>query len=120
MAAAKVNLTIEKGAQYLKTFIWQTTAKIPISLSGLSGRMQLRSTVEASSFVIELTTVNGGIVLEAGGSIGQIDIIIGAQATDAISIDFGVYDIELYDALDLDNVNRVVEGVVSIIEGVTR
>jgi len=43
-----------------------------------------------------------------------------ATETDALSINSGVFDLELYDAGDLDDVTRLMEGVVSITEGITR
>jgi len=120
MAAAKINLTIEKGARYFKTFIWKDKSKTAISLAGYSARMQIRSSVTTPTFEIELTTTNGRIQLEPSGETGRIDLILGASLTDALTIDSGVYDLELYNQGDSDDVNRLIEGVVTIIEGVTR
>jgi len=120
MAAAKINLTIEKGSRYFKTFIWRDKDKVAISLAGLSARMHIRESVESTSFEIELTTTNGRIQLEADAETGRIDLIIGATLTDALTIASGVFDLELYNQSDPDDVNRLMEGVVSIVEGITR
>lgn len=120
MAAAKINLTINKGAQYLKTFIWRDSAKAPISLTGYSARMQIRETIESVDFEVELTTANGKIELEAGAETGRIDLILGATVTDAMTITTGVYDFELYADADEDDVKRLLEGVVSVVSSVTR
>lgn len=120
MAAAKVNLTIEKGAKYTKTFIWKDSTKTAISLTGLDARMQIREALDDVTFEIELTTGNGRIQLEPGAETGRIDLILGATLTDALTISSGVYDLELYNSTDPDDVNRLMEGVVSIIDGVTR
>ena len=120
MAAEKINLTIEKGARYFKPFIWRDKDKIAIPLTGLSARMHIRESLEDAAFVIELTTSNGRIQLEAGSETGRIDLIIGATDTDALAIEVGVFDLEIYDQADPDDVNRLMEGVVSIVEGVTR
>jgi len=120
MPAAKINLTIEKGAKYYKTFIWRDSTKTAISLAGLSARMHIREQIGDVGFVLELTTTNSRILLEDGAETGRIDLIIGATDTDALSIETGVYDLELYNAGDPDDVNRLIEGVVSIIGGVTR
>jgi hypothetical protein len=120
MSATKINLTIEKGATYYKSFIWRDKTKVPISISGLSARMQIRASLNSTSFEVELTTATGEIVLEAGSETGRVDITIGATVTDALTIDIGVYDLELYDPADPDNVTRLVEGIVSVVEGVTR
>ena len=120
MAAANINLTIEKGSKYFKTFIWRDKSKTPISLAGLSARMQIRETITDIAFEVELTTINGRIVLEDNAETGRIDLILGATITDAITINSGVFDLELYNVSDPDDVTRLMEGVVSIIEGVTR
>ena len=120
MAAAKRNLTIEKGAKYNKTFIWRDKSKLAISLAGLSARMHIRENIEDTAFEMELTTTNGRIQLENNAETGRIDLIIGATDTDALTLTTGVYDLELYDQSDPDDVNRLMEGVVSITEGVTR
>ena len=120
MAAAKINLTIEKGARYFKTFVWKDKTKTPISLAGLSARMHIRASLAAVDFEIELTTTNGRIQLEPDAETGRIDLILGATLTDDLTIDTGVFDLELYNQSDVDDVNRLMEGVVSIIGGVTR
>ena len=120
MAAAKINLTIEKGAKYLKTFIWKDRDRNPISLASYAARMQIRQTISASTPEIELTTDNGRIDLEPGGETGRIDLLLGATETDALGINAGVFDLELYNPADSDDVYRLMEGVVTIKEGVTR
>lgn len=120
MAAAKINLTIEKGSKYLKTFVWRDKSKIPISLAGLSARMHIRETLESTAFEIELTTSNGRIILEDNAETGRIDLILGATLTDALNIELGIFDLELYDELDTNEVIRLMEGVVSITNSVTR
>jgi len=120
MSAARINLTIEKGARYFKTFIWRDKSKVAISLAGLSARMHIRENIDDVGFEIELTTTNGRIQLEPAAETGRIDLILGATLTDALSITSGVFDLELYNQSDPDDVNRLMEGVVSITEGVTR
>jgi len=50
--------------------------------------MQIRETVDSASFEIELTTTNSRIVLEALSVTGQIELILGATETDALSISY--------------------------------
>ena len=68
MAAGKVDLIIEKGATFRKTFKWLNSTKQPIDISSYSGRMQIRSSTYGS-IIASLTTENGGITLEADGSV---------------------------------------------------
>lgn len=118
MAAVKINLTIEKGAKYTKKFIWQDATKAPINNSSYEARMHIRETVEDSTIILSLSSTGGDIVL--GGANGEINITIGATATDTINIKSGVYDLELYDPLDADEVVRLIQGQVNIVQGVTR
>lgn len=120
MAAAKLNLKFEKGARFQKTLVWQDSSKVPVPLTGFEARMQVRDSINSAGFAVEVTSVGGDIVLEAGGNIGQIDITIGATVTDALVMTSGVYDIEIYDPADVDVVDRLVEGTVEVISGVTR
>ena len=118
MAAAKINLVIEKGAKFTKKFIWQDANKAPIDNSAYEARMQIRETLESSTIVLELTTTTSGITL--GGANGEINLEIGATVTDAITIKSGVYDLELYDPLDLDDVIRLIQGQINVVQSVTR
>ena len=120
MAAARLNLVIEKGAKFTKRLTWQDSAKAPISLAVYEARMQIRDTIDSTAFEVELTSLGGDIVLEAAAVTGQIDITIGAVATDAVSFTQGVYDLELYNPSDVDDVIRLVGGAVEVIGGVTR
>jgi hypothetical protein len=118
MSAATINLIIEKGAKFNKQFIWKDSSNTPVDLSNYEARMQIRETVDSATVIDELTTANGGITL--GGSAGTIDLYLGATETDAIAISSGVYDLEIYDPLDDDDVTRLVEGSISIKTSVTR
>lgn len=120
MSAAKLNLTIEKGARFDKTLNWQDSSNTPIDLANYLGRMQIRERKDSTSFVVELTTENGMITLQPNSELGRIDLYIGATTTDALTISNGVYDLELYHNTDTDDVVRLIEGNVTIAEGVTR
>lgn len=114
----KFNLAIIKGSRYLKSFIYQDSDKNPINLAGLSARMHIRQRENSTAFEMELTTANGRLAL--GGANGQIDIILVATDTDALTITKGVYDLELYDAGNTDIVDTILEGSVTINDAVTR
>ena len=116
----KFNLDIIRGSRYLKSFIYQDVDKVAIDLTGLDARMQIRQRHTSNSSVLELTTANGRIVLEAGAVTGQVDIVLGATETDTLTIDTGVYDLELYSAGDSDIVDTILEGNVTIRDATTR
>lgn len=121
MAAAKEDLTIENGATFEKTWIYADSSRTPIPISTYEARMQIRERLEDATALVSLTsTPVAGIVLEANFSTGQIDIRIGADVTDALTFDRGVYDLELYNPIDLTEVYRLVGGTVILTQGVTR
>jgi len=117
--ATKYNLKIIRGSRYLKSFTYKDVDKTPISLAGLSARMHIRKRDNSSLPEIELSSATGQIVLEAGSVTGQIDIVLGATET-GLTIDNGVYDLELYDSGDLDIVDTILEGAVTISDAITR
>lgn len=116
MAAGKLDLIIEKGATFRKTLYYKDKTKVAIDLTGYTARMQIRETPQASTFIAELTTENGGITLTANE--GKIELYISDTATAAISVSSGNYDLELITAGA--DVIKLVRGHVSIIEEITR
>ena len=70
----------------------------------------------ATDLVIELTTVNGRIVL--GGAAGTIQLLIDATDTKALDPQLkSRYDLELEDASG--TVTRLVQGTVKVSENIT-
>lgn len=95
MAGTK-DLVIDKGATYKLSLIWSTkdqfNVKTPVDLTGYTAASQIRESYDAVSPIVSLTT-GSGIVL--GGVTGTIDLVITAAVTTAITIDKGVWDLEL-------------------------
>ena len=121
MAAVKYDLTIEKGAKFLQTFLYQTDAYVGIPLTNYEGRMQIRERQSYDVVLIDLTSnPANGIILEQGAEDGRVDIEISAVDTDTLTFTRGVYDLELYNPADPSDVIRLVEGVVHVVPNVTR
>lgn len=118
MPAAKINLVIEQGATYRKQFTWKGPApdKTPHNLTDYVARMHVRKNISASAILLELTDVNGGILL--GGSAGTIVLYVEATATKDLDWGRAVYDLELEDISG--EVTRLMEGEVTVSEQVTR
>lgn len=123
MAAGKVDLIIEKGATFRKTFKWLNSTKQAIDISSYSGRMQIRSSTYGA-IIASLTTDNGGITLESDGS---VKLYISDAATSAITYQGNaVYDLELIapaGELPEDpppDVTKFLRGSVSFVEEVTK
>ena len=119
MAAAKLTLpVIEQGATYRHTLTWfQSDGITPVNLAGCSAKMQIRSTVESSSVIIELSTANGRITINE--YLGKIYFLIADEDTTLLTpIKGAVYDLEI-SFLD-GTITRLCEGKVTISPEVTR
>lgn len=120
MSAAKYEVAIEQGAKLARTFLYQDSDGVAVPLTGFSGRMQIRESAEDTTVLHEMTTANGGLIFEAAAVIGQIEMYIGATDTDAFAFSKAVYDLEVFDDGDVDNVIRLLEGDVTVSPNVTR
>lgn len=116
--ATKFNIAIIKGSRYIKSFIYQDSTKTPINLTGLEARMHIRERDSSQTFELELTTTNN--LLAISPLIGKITIQLGATDTAGLTITNGVYDLEIYDPGDSDVVDTILEGAVTISDGITR
>lgn len=87
----------------------------PVDLTGTTGRMQIRSTLASETFILELTTENGGIIIDASSQ--TITIYIDAVTTAGLDFQTAVYSLELIKSGD---VIPFVTGGVSLVKEVTR
>jgi len=112
-------LNIYKGATLDLTFTWKDSAGVLVNLTGYTARLQVRESVDAAAFLLELTTtlVSGsGIVL--GGAAGTIQLVAPATSTDDYTWDEGVYDLELVSGAGV--VTRLLQGPAKAWHEVTR
>ena len=116
MAATTYDLTIEQGATFSLVITYKDN-DTPVSLVGYTARMQVRSTMESATVLIELTTgADARIVL--GGAAGTITMTISATDTAALTAGRAVYDLELISGGGV--VTRLIQGVCTISRNVTR
>jgi hypothetical protein len=122
MTAATFDFKIEQGAKISKRFQYNDEDGTPVPLTGFSGRMQIRETQDDTTVLLELTTANGRIIFEAAAEVGRIDWDVGATLTETGTLDWqsGVYDFEIFEDADADNVIRLLEGKVTVDLEVTR
>lgn len=87
----------------------------PIDLAGYTARMQIRAKLEDATVIKELTTANGGIVIDNS----QKTITLNISATDTSSFTFAsaVYSIELVNG---DVVTPFAGGSMTLVKEVTR
>ena len=114
---AKLKLKIIQGATFPKVLRWIAPDKTtPIDLTGCTARMQVRSEIESPTVLLELTTENGGIVID--GPAGKLTLRISPAATAAIAWESGVWDLEVVHPNG--DVTRLAQGAISVSPEVTR
>lgn len=116
MAAAKYKLKLEQGATLRKPFTWKA-AGVPVDLTGWTGRMQIRPEIDSAEVLAELTTENGGILIDAPTS-GTFVLYLDDAATAALDFEQAAYDVELQ--APSGDVTRIMQGVVTLSREVTR
>lgn len=121
MTAGALNITIEQGTTFRKKLTWADDitfplAGSPIDITGYTARMHIREEVDSTTTELELTTVNGRIIL--GGANGEIDLLVDDATTAALTLESGVYDLELISGAGV--VTRIVEGTYTLSLEVTR
>ena len=115
MSATTYDILIEQGATYSQVITYKESG-VAVNLTGYTARMQVRSTLESASTIVELTTANSRIAL--GGAAGTITLTISATDTAALTAGRGVYDLELVSGSGI--VTRLLQGVATISRNVTR
>lgn len=118
MASGQLDITIDKGATFNKTLFWKDSTKIAINITGYTARMQIRESLNATNFLKELTTENGGINIV--GAEGKIELFISDADTSALAGTKAVYDLELITNDDPAQVIKFIRGTISLVDEVTR
>ncbi len=87
----------------------------PVSLSGYTARMQIRAKINDATVIDELTTENGGIIIN--DSTKTITILISAADTAAYTFKSAVYSLEMVNGT---SVTPLIYGTLSLDSEVTR
>ena len=112
MRAGNHNFYLEQGTNFIRNIYIEAPIASPptddlyepYNLIGFQARMQVRRTIDTSTFFLELTTENGAIS-------------VSASVSASISSD-GVYDLEI--VAPNGEVSRVLQGNFYVSKGVTR
>jgi hypothetical protein len=110
------NIVADQGATLSRVITWRDSARNPYNLTGYTARMHVRSTVESTSLILELTTANSRITL--GGATGEVTLSVTATVMASVPADKYVYDLELVSATGV--VSRLVQGNFVVRGEVTR
>ena len=117
MPAAKLDLSIEQGADWRQHLTWKDADGQVVDLTHFHAHMQARSLLETSDTLLDLSDdENGGITL--GGALGTIDIAVDAATSSAWQWRKAVYDLELTDGSGM--VTRLIRGAILVDPEVTR
>lgn len=113
-APGKLDLDLYQGATFSYVLTWEVGGS-PVNLTSYTGRLQARTTPDATTPVLSLTTGSG---ITLGGSAGTITLTRTAAQTAALTPGRYVYDLELESAGGV--VTRLVEGELIVHAEVTR
>jgi len=129
MSAGKYSFIIEQGATLSFELQYKDGTGQPISLSGYSGRMQIRPTVDSSEVYLTLSSSlnpdktglnfsgSNGTTPPTSGSIG---VYISSTTSSLLSFNQAVYDLEIYSSATPPVVTRLIEGNIRLSKEVTR
>ena len=92
------------------------TYNVPNNLSGITARMQIRSTLSSTTSILELTDTNGQIVID--NTAKTITILLNSTVTAGLSFTTGVYSLELTNAVG--EVTTLIYGSISLEKEITR
>jgi hypothetical protein len=114
MAAGKYNIKVEQGTTFILDFTIKT-GSTPWNLTNYTARMQVRTSVNATTTLLSITNSD---YITLGGSLGTVAISVPASLTDDLIAGRHVYDFELVSSGG--QVWRVLEGKFSVSPEVTR
>ncbi len=116
MTAGIYNFTIDQGAQYITTIVYEDSNGNPVDLTGYTARMQLREQSSSPNPAdLTLTSPSGGIVITP--LTGTLVITISTAQTSALTARFYVYDLELTLS---GEVSRLIQGQITVSAQVTQ
>ena len=134
MAAGRYSFVIEQGATTDFEVIYNSSAGIPVDLTGYSARMSIRqSQISTSQLYITLSSSLGpcGTGLNLSGSqtsagyphplsSGSVGIYISAASSSVLNFNEGYYDLELMSGSgDCTTVTRLLMGAVRLSNEIT-
>ena len=114
MGAGIYNTEIEQGAKFTRTITVSDR-----DLTGYTARMHLRQYKESTDTYLELTTDNSRITITPGSD-SVITLTVDATDTDDLSFSKAFYDLELIPASGEADVERLLEGTITLSKEVTR
>ena len=116
MLAGRYNIVCDQGSSFTRVIEIKDADGAIFSLTGYTGRMQIRRDVDATAALMELTTANGR--LSVSGALGQIVLNLTPAQTAELTRS-GVYDLEIVKTAT-GEVHKVLRGEFRVEKEVTR
>ena len=115
MAAGTYNFEWNQGDTFDQLLTWRDENQDPVDLIGYTARMQLRTSFDAESASLELTTENDRIVL--GGTNGEVQLVVDAETMAALDAGSYKYDLEMVQGA---TVRKLLKGKFKVLSEVTK
>ena len=115
MGTVRQDIVFRQGAAFELNVQARNADGTVKDLTGYSGKMQVRPTVESATKYVDIPVV-GSITIN--GPLGQVAVLVPSDVTAAMTWESGVFDLEV--STNATNVIRLVEGFASLSKEVTR
>jgi len=116
MAATRHDIVVEQGSRFELNVAVKNSDGSVKDLTGYSGRMQVRKTVDDITVLLEASTANGRLSINAPA--GIVSVVVPADITTLLTFNTGVYDLEVFTSAA--NVIRVASGFAALSLEVSR
>jgi hypothetical protein len=113
-ATATYDMTVNQGDTFHFQGTWLDKNRDPIDTTSMTARMQVRTSTDATDFVLELTTEDGGISFDGGG---VFTLIVSADDMAAVAPASYKYDLEVVNGGD---VRKLLRGKFKVLAEVTK
>ena len=108
------NVTMYQGASFDLSLTWNVNS-VPVNLTGYTSRMQVRTSYDATSTILSLTSGTG---ITLGGTAGTILIEASPATTAGVATGQYVYDLEMVSGGSA--VTRLIQGTFLVDPEVTK
>ncbi len=115
MPTTRHDITVNQGSAFKLNVQALNSDRTVMNLTGYSARMQIRSAPGVTPILLDASTSNGRITINASGGIVMVNV--GADVTTSMVWNSGIYDLEIF--TDAANVIRLVSGFASLSVEVT-
>lgn len=113
MPAYRLDLLIEQGSKFERFITVQDTSGNIRNLTGYTARMQARESISSTTTLFDISPTVSGMQ-------GLVTIMIPSSVTSEFTWSKGVYDLEIVNTLGDGEVERILEGGITLSLEVTR